>query len=672
MIIKTLSLKSFGKYKEKNIHLEAGINVIYGKNESGKTTIQHFIKGMFYGFYKPYVKKRSYTSDHEQYRPWNANSYRGSITLEENKTYRIERDFTKNQEDIKLIDIVTGEDLTAQCAYDKRIKTYSPLSLIGDISEHYFNNVLNIQQLHLKPDKKFSEELKDYYQSLSQTEASDMSINGVIQALEGKAYDLGTVTRKKSPIGQITEQVKQLKLERHRWFEKKELSDELAQRIEVLKKKKSDIQTKIQQQQELQSKQQEKIGEEKETKIHRIQREIEDLEERLEDYKYYEHLSQGSLNQAYELYKESLTLRKEREELKLLKDKAMIQEASIKEFKVNKIPLFIGLVPLSLCLWLLYLAVMGQVNYYIWSGLCGLIAIGIAVLSKQLNMSKSDGGQQDHIMDIRQRILELDKALIELENQRMGLPLLVEGEEEYFTVRDGINEFIQAKKHVLEKREWLYLIKEETPKDVYIPIDPTLLKEEESIKLELGRLSERQILVFDSQRSLDEIEKDLYENEKLLEDLLREKQATEKAKEVLEKLCNSMNEDYQVLLKDKLSTKLAYLTEGKYRDIKVDDDLNLRVYDEEEDKIVEVEQLSAGTKDLMYMALRLSMMEIVSVKAPLILDDSFIQFDEQRLKAMLNLLNKLAEEYQIILFTCHNREREILNGLKIPINYVTL
>ncbi|WP_105619971.1 ATP-binding protein [Vallitalea okinawensis] len=672
MIIKTLRLKSFGKYKEKNIDLKPGINLIYGENESGKTTLQRFIKGIFFGFYKPYIKKRSYTSDYEQYKPWNADSYKGSIIIEESKPYRIERDFSKYHEEIKVMDMSTGEDITGQCVYDKRTKAYLPLSLVGDISEHYFKNILNIQQLHLKPEKKFSEELKDYYQSLNQTDASDMSINGVIQALESKVHDLGSETRKKSPIGQITEQINQLKLERHRWFEKKELNNELTERIQELQIKELDIHKTISEQQYHRSEQQKVINEEKEAKILRIQREIENLEEKLDTYKYYEHLSEKSLNQAYELYKESKALKKEREDLKVLKDKTMIQESSITEKKANRAPLMIGIVPLCVCIWSMYLALMGQTIYYIFSVICGFLTIGSVLLYKRSSTNKHVGDQQKAIMGIRQRILEVDKALIELDNRRMGLPLLVEGEEEYFTVRDGINEFIQTKKRLQEKKEWLHLIDEEMPKGGSIPIDPSILKEEESIKIELSRLSERQQLVFEGIRHLAEIEKELHEKEQRLEEHVREKQATEKAKVVLEELCSRMNEDYQVLLKEKLSTKLGLLTDGKYRNIKVDEELNLRVFDEEEDKIVEVERLSSGTKDLMYLALRLSMMEILSIKAPLILDDSFIQFDEQRLNAMLKLLNKLSQEYQIILFTCHNREREILKNLNISFNYITL
>ncbi|MDD2447234.1 MAG: AAA family ATPase, partial [Tissierellia bacterium] len=55
MIIKELNLIGFGKFKNKVIKLDNGINLIYGKNEDGKSTLHSFIDGMFYGFLRPNV-----------------------------------------------------------------------------------------------------------------------------------------------------------------------------------------------------------------------------------------------------------------------------------------------------------------------------------------------------------------------------------------------------------------------------------------------------------------------------------------------------------------------------------------------------------------------------------------------------------------------------------------
>ena len=50
MIIKELGLLNFGKFEDKKIELQEGINLIYGRNEEGKSTIVNFIDGIFLWF----------------------------------------------------------------------------------------------------------------------------------------------------------------------------------------------------------------------------------------------------------------------------------------------------------------------------------------------------------------------------------------------------------------------------------------------------------------------------------------------------------------------------------------------------------------------------------------------------------------------------------------------
>ena len=49
IFIKELNLISFGKFQNKSIKLNPNFNLIYGDNESGKSTISDFIEGVFYG-----------------------------------------------------------------------------------------------------------------------------------------------------------------------------------------------------------------------------------------------------------------------------------------------------------------------------------------------------------------------------------------------------------------------------------------------------------------------------------------------------------------------------------------------------------------------------------------------------------------------------------------------
>lgn len=63
---------------------------------------------------------------------------------------------------------------------------------------------------------------------------------------------------------------------------------------------------------------------------------------------------------------------------------------------------------------------------------------------------------------------------------------------------------------------------------------------------------------------------------------------------------------------------------------------------------------------------------MVDNRLPLILDDCFVQYDDNRLTNIMEFLADIGRERQVILFTCHNREREILEDLGVKFNLINL
>ena len=57
---------------------------------------------------------------------------------------------------------------------------------------------------------------------------------------------------------------------------------------------------------------------------------------------------------------------------------------------------------------------------------------------------------------------------------------------------------------------------------------------------------------------------------------------------------------------------------------------------------------------------------------PIILDETFAYFDDERLKNILLFLNSRAKEHQIILLTCTKREKQILEDLKIDYQWIEM
>ena len=116
MKIDELKVNSYGKLKNKDIKFEDGINIIYGENERGKSTLLNFIVNMFYGTSKN--KKGKIMSDFDKYKPWDTEEFSGKMkyTLDNGKKYEIFREFGKKNP--KIYD-ENMEDVSKEYSIDK-------------------------------------------------------------------------------------------------------------------------------------------------------------------------------------------------------------------------------------------------------------------------------------------------------------------------------------------------------------------------------------------------------------------------------------------------------------------------------------------------------------------------------------------------------------------------
>ena len=98
MVIRRLKIKNFGKIRDKDMELSPGINVLYGENESGKTTTHTFIRSMFYGV-RRLRGKASQNDTYTKYEPWeNPAEYGGILWFtSKGKNYRLTRNFYKEK-----------------------------------------------------------------------------------------------------------------------------------------------------------------------------------------------------------------------------------------------------------------------------------------------------------------------------------------------------------------------------------------------------------------------------------------------------------------------------------------------------------------------------------------------------------------------------------------------
>lgn len=149
------------------------------------------------------------------------------------------------------------------------------------------------------------------------------------------------------------------------------------------------------------------------------------------------------------------------------------------------------------------------------------------------------------------------------------------------------------------------------------------------------------------------------------ERLQQTREAVALAYEQLETLSGRLREQTDQLLNGRVSEIVCAFTGGKYERLFVDEDT--RIYLLTEGRKIRIEQVSRGTAEQIYLALRIAAAEFLyEEEFPLILDDTFGFYDEKRLA---NTLQWLAEnKKQVLIFTCQKREEELLKKMQIPYN----
>ena len=117
MKINKIKINNFGNLSDKNIELKK-FNIIYGKNESGKSTLQNYIISSLYGIQKN--KNGKAMSDFEKYEPWNGGEFSGTINyeLDNGEKYNVFRNFKNNK--VELTD-ATGKDVSGNYSIDKKL-----------------------------------------------------------------------------------------------------------------------------------------------------------------------------------------------------------------------------------------------------------------------------------------------------------------------------------------------------------------------------------------------------------------------------------------------------------------------------------------------------------------------------------------------------------------------
>lgn len=157
-----------------------------------------------------------------------------------------------------------------------------------------------------------------------------------------------------------------------------------------------------------------------------------------------------------------------------------------------------------------------------------------------------------------------------------------------------------------------------------------------------------------------EIEREIADMEKELSLRTRFADAADLANEILADAYSELRQSFGPQLNQKTAELFSQLTGGKYNQVKVAHDLTLTAGEQGSFNLIDADYLSAGTADQAYIALRLAIAGLLANGTlPVFLDDAFLQFDAKREAAAFDLLSELSGNQQFIFFTCRKDTAEL-------------
>ncbi len=136
---------------------------------------------------------------------------------------------------------------------------------------------------------------------------------------------------------------------------------------------------------------------------------------------------------------------------------------------------------------------------------------------------------------------------------------------------------------------------------------------------------------------------------------------TNMAKTALQSAFGELQQSFGKRLNENTSVILNEITGGKYSEVFVDEQYNMLIRITDTNELQDAQYLSSGAYDQIYFALRMGIIDLLFGEVPIVLDDAFVQYDDTRLEYALNYIKKVAQNRQILLFSCHKREMEFLN-----------
>lgn len=695
MLFTKLTLNYFGRFHNKEIELKPGMNLIYGENEAGKSTIHTFIKGMLFGIERLRGRGSATKEDlYTRYLPWDyPGAFNGSMDIKiGEKEYRLQRSFHTSDKYFTVLDLSSGREV--------KLKEGHISELLPGFTESTFRNTISIEQLKAQTDTELAAQVRNYIANLSVAKSKEVNVAKAVSTLteQRKQLELSQNTaalkelqenieeglRREERIDRLTLQLKELQAEEQRLLAQKNEIDKTINEDEIKRMEQLPaILEKFKTYQELIK------------QINMISAQETELEEKIAAWEKEQSSAEALKEDRQKAEKiKNVLVELERHYYELAREKEDLQRKKQRNIYISTIP-FGGITAL-----LLILSFFTPVN-----GLISLVpaVAGMmiyAVINGRLKEKRNIVTEKENQLQ-----KERDTAQIQLENILQGYQVatveqLSEKQEEllkhYYALenaKEQLRNYINRKSGLDDNRDMLY--------DEIMKYMQYFIREEELTETAVQRLSaeirERKQTATSRKSRIDEQyntcrinmeklrweistmegnEEQLLKNKSIYEEMERKQkedaveiEAIKLALSTIQELSSDIHDSFGRQLNVAVSEVVDKVTEHKYTDLKVDEKLDVKVG--WNGNYILLERLSAGTIDQIYFALRLAVADLLlgQDEVPLILDDSFALYDEDRVRAALR---QISDRSQTILFTCHKREEKLLQEMEVPYHLIDL
>ncbi len=189
-------------------------------------------------------------------------------------------------------------------------------------------------------------------------------------------------------------------------------------------------------------------------------------------------------------------------------------------------------------------------------------------------------------------------------------------------------------------------------------------------ELDLHKLKIEEEAISNDVEDLNEVVENLCFKKQEYEELLKKEKVMSIGIDLLKQSYDDVKRKIIPQLENDIKFAVAKTTNNKYKEIVYNDTKGLQAKNEY-NQIVELDKLSAGTIDQIYLGFRLAIADKYN-GLPIVFDDAFVYYDENRLKNVLKTLSEIAETKQIIILSCSDREKLLLDDLKIKYNMIKM